>query len=375
MKNKNLDRIFFFGSFTFFSNGNSAYAASGSQVQLEIIKNLKNVFSSSLLYFFIFEPNKTWPFSKIYISKKNVDKFKFHSYVNIKGIRESIILFNRIFKIFLNKPSSIFIYNISFIEALVYYLLKKWFKFKVVLFIQDVNQENLLQKFLNIYTFKFASNFDLLIPITSSIIEDFKLPINKTILFSGGCTEIAFSMQKIVRDQNITLLPRAVFAGRLEKYNGIDKIVEYWIRNSIQFELHIYGIGSYKSELKSKLNLNTNIKYFGLVSDWDVFNIQRHSALNFCLRYSINLNQNYFFPSKLYNLMSAPGTVLINKFNNIPEEMLKYLVLLDENFSNLQEVLDNSSNFERDVYLKRIAWLNQSANWSDLMISIKLKLS
>ena len=149
MKNKIFDKIFFFGSFTFFSNGNSAYAASGSQVQLEIIKNLKNVFSSSSLYFFIFEPNKTWPFSKIYISKKNEDEFKFHSYVNIKGIREFFILINRAIKILLNRPTCIFIYNTSFIEALVYYLLKKYFKFKVILFIQDVNQNNFLEKFIN----------------------------------------------------------------------------------------------------------------------------------------------------------------------------------------------------------------------------------
>jgi hypothetical protein len=341
---------------------------------LEIIKNLKNVFSSSSLYFFIFEPNKTWPFSKIYISKKNEDEFKFHSYVNIKGIREFFILINRAIKILLNRPTCIFIYNTSFIEALVFYLLKKYFKFKVILFIQDVNQNNFLEKFINNYTFKFASNFDLLIPITSSIIEDFKLPEKKTILFSGGCTEIAFKMQEICLKEEINLFPKAIFAGRLEKYNGIDKIVDYWIKNNINFELHIYGTGSYKSELISKLNLNPNIKYFGLVSDIDVFNIQLHSAINFCLRYSINLNQNYFFPSKLYNLMSAPGAVVVNNFNNIPDEMLKYTILLEDDFSNLVEILENSTKYDKEFYNKRIIWLNQFANWKDLMIKIKLNL-
>ena len=220
----NKNRIFFFGAFAFFKSGNSAYAASGSQVQLEIIKSIKKIFSYDSFTTFIFEPNKTWPFSSLYINKNHNSDFIFHSYINIKYIRELHILYKRIIQIVLIKPNYIFIYNITFLESIIYNVFQKIYKFKVILFIQDINENNFLEILLNKLTFKLASNFDILVPITNTIIKDFKLPKKKCILFSGGCTEIAYKMQQnCFNNQNIKLYPKAVFAGRLEKYNGIDK--------------------------------------------------------------------------------------------------------------------------------------------------------
>jgi hypothetical protein len=371
----NKNRIFFFGAFSFFKSGNLAYAASGSQVQLEIIKSIKKIFSYDSFTSFIFEPNKTWPFSSVYIKKNHNSEIFFHTYINIKYIRELHILYKRIIQIILNKPDYIFIYNITFLESIIYNVFQKIYKFKVILFIQDINENNLLVILLNKLTFKLASNFDILIPITNNIIDDFNLPKNKCILFSGGFTEIALKMQQnCLNNQSLKLYPKAVFAGRLEKYNGIDKLVDYWIKKNIKYELHIYGSGSYIKELEKIIHLNPKIRYFGLVSDIDVFNIQSHSTVNICLRYSIDLNQNYFFPSKIFNLLSAPGTVLVNNFNNIPIEMLRYCDLLDEDFNNLNEILNRSNDFNFYNYNKRIDWIKNFASWEELIKKIKLKL-
>ena len=102
MKANKSERIYFFGSFAFFKFGNSAYAASGSQVQLEIIKSIKKVYSNYSFTSFIVEPNKSWPFSNLSIKKDNLydmqnklnninnkdDKIKLED--SIKNIEEQI---------------------------------------------------------------------------------------------------------------------------------------------------------------------------------------------------------------------------------------------------------------------------------------------
>ena len=105
-------------------------------------------------------------------------------------------------------------------------------------------------------------------------------------------------MQKLCKNKKNKLLPIAVFAGRLEKYNGIDKLINFWNKYITDFELHVYGSGSYESQVIKKAKANSKIKFFGLVSDKEIFQVQLNSAVNICLRYSIGLNQNYFFPSK-----------------------------------------------------------------------------
>jgi len=366
MKKKSSKKIVFFGALSFLGNGNRAYAASANQVQLEIIKNIQKVFSKSIFNFFGFSPNRTWPFTNVFINNKSEGVLTFHSYINILGIREMHILFKRINYIISNEPDYIFLYNISFLEALFFNLLKKILGFKVILFLQDVKQNNFIDYCLNSIKFKFVSCFDILVPISQNIIDKFNLPLEKSILFQGGCTKFAFEIQNRCINKNIKLEPKVIFAGRLEKYNGIDKVINYWIENKPDFELHIYGTGSYESKVIEKLNLNPKIKFYGLVPENVIQEAQLNSSANFCLRYSIGLNQNYFFPSKIFNIMSSPGLVLINRFNNLTEGMKDNTEILKPNFENLNEILNKSINYSKLKYKERIKWLNQNANWFEL---------
>ena len=375
MKIKSSKKIVFFGALSLIGNGNSAYAASANQVQLEIIKNIQKVFSKSIFNFFGFSPNRTWPFTNIFINNKSDGVLTFHSYINILGIRELHILFKRINYIIFNRPDYIFLYNISFFEAIFFSLLKKIFKIKVVLFLQDVVQNNFIDYCLNFIKLKFVSHFDLLIPISQSIIDDFKLPKEKCILFQGGLTEIAYKLQQRCLNDKIDLIPKVVFAGRLEKYNGIDKVINYWLENDLSFELHIYGSGSYESQVIEKSKINSKIKFFGNVSDERVSIAQFNSSANLCLRYSIGLNENYFFPSKIYNLMSAPGLVIINNFNNLSKGMINNSLLLNNNLENLNLLLKKPISFDLEKYVKRIEWLDKKANWFNLLKDIKIKLN
>ena len=374
MKKKNKENIVFFGALSHLVKGNKAYAASANQVQLEIIKNIINEFDDFSFEFFGFNPNRTWPFSNIFIRENKNKSFNYHSYLNIIGLREVHILFKRINYIVRKHPKYIFFYNISFIESIFLFILKLLLRIKVVLFVQDVNQKNFSELLINKFKYRLVSHFEIIIPISKNIIEDFKLPNEKCIIFQGGCTEIAFKIQKLCKNKNNKLLPIAVFAGRLEKYNGIDKLINFWNKYITDFELHVYGSGSYESQVIKKAKANSKIKFFGLVSDKEIFQVQLNSAVNICLRYSIGLNQNYFFPSKIFNLMSAPGTTVINSFNNLPIEMTKYCKILENDFSNLKLILNESLLFNNINYRKRLNWLNSHASWNLLIKEIKIKL-
>ena len=374
MKKKNKENIVFFGALSHLGKGNKAYAASANQVQLEIIKNIINEFDDFSFEFFGFNPNRAWPFSNIFIKENKNKSFNYHSYLNIIGLREVHILFKRINYIISKHPKYIFFYNISFIDSFFVFILKLLLRIKVVLFVQDVNQKNVFELLINKIKYRLVSHFELIIPISKKIIEDFKLPSEKCIIFQGGCTEIAFKMQTLCKNKKNKLLPIAVFAGRLEKYNGIDKLINFWDKYITDFELHIYGSGSYESQVIKKAKGNSKIKFFGLVSDKEVFQVQLNSAVNICLRYSIGLNQNYFFPSKIFNLMSAPGTTVINSFNNIPVEMTEYCNMLEKDFSNLKNILNDSLLFDNINYRKRLNYLNSHASWNLLIKEIKTKL-
>ena len=108
MKKINKENIVFFGALSHLGKGNKAYAASANQVQLEIIKNIINEFDDFSFEFFGFNPNRTWPFSNIFIKENKNKSFNYHSYLNIIGLREVHILFKRINYIISKHPQYIF---------------------------------------------------------------------------------------------------------------------------------------------------------------------------------------------------------------------------------------------------------------------------
>ena len=70
--------------------------------------------------------------------------------------------------------------------------------------------------------------------------------------------------------------------------------------------------------------------------------------------------------------MSAPGTTVINSFNNLPIEMTKYCKILENDFSNLKLILNESLLFNNINYRKRLKWLNSHASWNLLIKEIRL---
>lgn len=363
------DKIVFFGNSSSHHYDDAAFAIAGNQVQIEIIENIKKIFSSYHLKAYVYSPFKTWPFSKLIIHKKKVNHYVYHGYINLKFIKNLHISIKRFFFLLKYKPDLIFIYNINVIDSLFLNLFKILSNSKVILFIQDVHiKKNIISKIISKINFWLIKNLDLLIPITKNLIEDFKLPKNKTLLFNGGPTEFYRNVPK-----NMNLKPNIIFSGQLEKYNGLDKIVDFWNNNKLKYELHIYGKGSLQSKIIDISKKNTNIKYFGYVSHQEMAEIQSTSIANICLRFSTNLNENYFFPSKFFNFLSLPGHIIVNNFNNLPESVKNMCLVVNDDLDNLK-ILLNSINEKKINYQARINWLDHNASWNNIIMNIKNKI-
>lgn len=89
---------------------------------------------------------------------------------------------------------------------------------------------------------------------------------------------------------------------------------------------------------------------------------QKIAKFNFCLRYSDGIQEEYFFPSKFFDIACAPGLLIVNNFKNLPPFMKecggvidtmdaieKYVLLPDEDLNKI-------STCRRDAVLQNSSW-------------------
>lgn len=371
------DRILFIGCLNVDFSSNNANSPAANQVQIEIIENICTIFSESNVLVSVNKPQRTWPFSDFFQSSKSIGKYRFQGYLNFLFLKDFIIYFRHLLCIITFKPAVVFKYNITIFESIFLFFVKFFFNLKVVVFIQDVTYQEIKSNFFNKYleriALKITSSFDVLVPITKDFLSDFRLDKKKCIVFQGGLTsqsKILISTEKdfsAVNNSNYF-----VFAGALEEYNGIKDIVDYWVNNQNNFNLHIYGKGTLESYIVDCANNTENIKYFGFANESVIINDQLSAFGNFCFRNSTGINQKYFFPSKFFNVLASPGRSFVNDFHNIPESVKQYCYLLNENLSNFNLIMSSCKQEEAvSNYENRVEWLKKYADWSFAIGEIK----
>lgn len=371
------DRIMFIGCFNLDFSSNAANSPAANQVQIEIIDSICKTFSQSDVIASVNKPQRTWPYSQFFQKSQVVGKYKFQGYVNILFLKDIIIYFRHLLLILSFRPVVVFKYNITFFESLFLFSVKKIFRIKLVLFIQDVSYQDrkssLIKKYLEIFAIKISSSFDVLVPITKDFLSDFRLNKEKCIVFQGGLTYQSKVLISSKVDFDVVSNSKyLVFAGALEDYNGIRDIVDYWINNTVDFNLHIYGKGTFENYIRDSTNKAENIKYFGFASESVIILDQLSAFGNFCLRNSKGINQKYFFPSKFFNVLACPGKSFVNDFHNIPEMIKQNCYLLEDGLTNFNLII-NSHNKEEDIqnYKARLDWLAKYADWSFAIEGVK----
>jgi hypothetical protein len=373
----NLMKVCFVGAYNRnFDATNVADSPAGNQVQSKIAEELAKFYGKDSFNTISFNPQKFWPYGPLIVCTKRYEdgiSFGFLNIPMIKTILFSLRLFGYLYK---ENIDIVVKYNVSLSEAIILRLFKFLNKNTFIcVIIQDVNYPQ--SGFKIVYglfewcAVRMCGKFDFIVPVTVSIINDFKLPTSKALVFNGGITR---QTEALISEASISqqLQPErkfAVFAGALEKYNGIDLLLNEWIKSEIGIELHVFGKGSLSKNVSLAAASCKFIIYHGFVSEEEVSRWQIASAFNICLRYPIGINQNYFFPSKFFNLVAAQGIVVSNDFINFPESLKPCCSIVDDNLSNLNYILkyklvDEWNNNRQE----RLKWLNENCKWSSVIV-------
>lgn len=346
--------------------GQSHLSTAGELVQDQIFNSEINFFSEKK--FISMQPEPVWPKGKFFVKGVKKKDGKFISYINLPILRE--IIFALVILKNLRGINYVFQYNSYFFSNLVITLFKRIFNYKSIVIMQDYrfgemfSKKDLLADKLASY---FLPMFDGYILITRYFIDFFNLDQIKAVVFPGAITQHGIdALNNIKTVENLQEI--AVYAGALEPHNGVDVLIENWVKQNIDIPLHVFGKGSLKKYIEN-IN-NKNIIFHGFQSSSVVYELQSKAKYNFCLRFSNGLNEEFFFPSKFFNLVCYRGKLIVNNFKNLPEDLKPYLLVLDSDFSNLRVLLNEYSINEES---KRHAILKYQWKYAIQNVIDKLK--
>ncbi|APR71769.1 hypothetical protein [Acinetobacter haemolyticus] len=312
----------------------SSVSAAGDLVQKQIFESIEC--SGEKKYFVAISPAPVWPKGPLFIKGSKQDDGKFISYLNLPVLRE--LIFSLCILMSLGKASTVIQYNSYFFTNLVIILFKRILNYKSIIILQDYRIGSLFSK-KDLIADKFASKllkyFDGYVPITNKFVEHFNLDAAKSVVFPGAIT--VHGIDSLDQIENIVVESFAVYAGALEKHNGVKKLVDQWVNQNIEIPLHIFGRGNLQGYIES-LN-NKNIIFHGFKSSAEVYSWQVRAKYNFCFRFSDGLDEEFFFPSKFFNLVCYKGQLVVNDFKNLPNDLKPYLLIVEDDLSNLSVVL------------------------------------
>lgn len=356
----------------------NASSSAGNQVQSEIILQIKRLWNSGnpRVSVISLKQMRTWPIGPIFWCGYRDSTFWYPPFINIFIVKRLFFSLFMLINLLIQKPNIIIKYNISFLEILaisIYRIISR--STYVVAIIQDVpfmqsNKFSINNLFVRL-SIAMVSQFEFIVPISERIVSEFSLPFEKCRVFIGGLTRQGRDLMS--RSDPIKSPPYAVFAGALESYNGIDILVEKWVSLGIALDLHIFGRGSQETSIKMIANTNKNIIFHGFKSEDEVSFYQMQSLINFCLRYSKGIDQNYFFPSKLFNIICAPGYVFLNDFSSLPTTLKDLCTIVNDDLSDLDEKIDalmlNGPGFNLQNLRKK--WIHEYGSWNNVITDIR----
>ena len=164
-------------------------------------------------------------------------------------------------------------------------------------------------------------------------------PCNKPFLVIEGQIDDS-NMQLISRSEKSTH-KSCIYAGSLDKANGIDYLIEGFLRAHISdCTLEIYGAGNYSNIIKEIASKHSNIIYGGQIKNEELLPKLRKATLLINPRPTNQLFSMYSFPSKNMEYMASGTALLTTHIPSMPDEYLPYIfVLKDETAEGLEKML------------------------------------
>lgn len=284
------------------------------------------------------------------IDKKNSFKLIYLKFINFPVFKQITVMFSIIYNTikwsFINNDKKeekyVLIYGTNPVNVLPLVLLRKICKYKIITIVSEIDSlrnlkdDTIVSKIKSkifVMVSKFLENsFDAYILMSRYMNERINKKNNPSIVIEGMIDENIKNIDFIpYKDRN----KHIVYAGSLNKKYGIDKLVEAFNRiENMDYKLLIYGDGDYKEKLIDICKNSKNIIYKGIISNEELFEIERNVKLLINPRPSNEILTRYSFPSKTLEYMSSGTVMLITKLKGIPEEYYKYCYYFEDETVN-----------------------------------------
>lgn len=378
-------RTLFIGYFTpleLIHDGSSGSVA-GAKVQEAITNCLDHSVETSSLVAIVMRETPNWPGGPILLPRRKVGLFNCSPILNLPILKRFSFSLEILRSVITYSPKNIYVYNPGPLEAAVLSLISGLKKIKVCAFVYDYYPAGNMkfelravwQGVSQIVSVWFLRRFEALVVPTSAIRDKAKFSKNKTVIFPGATSSMGLelmgnddpSLQKLRAQENYFVL-----AASLEPYNMARALAEAWIRLGIKAKLLIVGQGSEVKFIERLVNYESSIEFLGHRLPDEVRFLQRNATANFCLRADVGINQEYFFPSKFFDISGLEPWVISNEFKNLPLSLRDYVFLLDDNFKNLPDAVAYCIKNRSDENFRcRRLVLSSDHTWESCMAAIK----
>ena len=224
----------------------------------------------------------------------------------------------------------VFIYSVNLLHAIPVLLLRKWLKYKVVTLCPEVSiyRKNEKKQMVSLISrkieHKLDNSFDGYIVLTKYMNEIVNIR-NKPYMVMEGIADISADEYEGQKAKAI------LYAGGLNKDNGIEILLQAFVElKNTEWELWICGEGELREWVKQVSMANSNIKYYGIIPNEKVLELEKRATLLINPRLTTNTFTRYSFPSKTMEYMASGSATIITRLEGIPEEYFEFVYVWED---------------------------------------------
>lgn len=289
---------------------------------------------------------------KLYIHEKNDIELGVHYHyyktLNIPILRQIMIFIEAFFSILFCKD----VYNclicdyMSIMNTYGMALAAKIRKIPVVEIVKDIPglMNTSGEPVKGIYK-RIANLADGFILLTKQMTDVVNIHDKPYIVLEGHVDAVLQELSRAEKWELVSGKKVIIYAGGIHKVFGIDKLVNGFIKASIDdSELRIFGDGDYRHELEEICKKYNNIRYMGVVKNTEIVNQEQKAALLVNPRPTDPIYTRFSFPSKNLEYMVSGTPVLTTNLPGMPDEYKKYVYLIEN------ETVDGVAKAIRSVF-------------------------
>ncbi len=290
-------------------------------------------------------------FDETFLQVTNDKLFKYFKVINIPVIKDLYIFFHTYFYCLKEaKQDNSIVYACDVLcptSSLAMSLAAKKLNKQCIGIVTDIPElfetNNLFVKMVN-KTIQNCSDYIFLTkPMNNYLNKE-----NKPYKIIEGMCEVTEINTNIVREKVF------MYAGSIDKVNGINNLVGAFKNIITDYELHIYGDGDYQNELEEICKKHPNIKFFGLTTHSEILNKIKNVSFLINPRGIDNPMVKYSFPSKNMEYMASGTPFLCTKLPCMDEEYFNYINLFEnDNIQGIKEGIEKVLKENYDVLLHK----------------------